>query len=72
MSEPAFPRIDCIEQHDYAYSVFSTSGLTKRELFAAMSLAGMRAHYGASHPHNAVLSEIALVDADALIAELAK
>jgi hypothetical protein len=44
INDPAFPTIDSInihQQSDSAGEVYSSGGLTKRELFAAMAMQGL-------------------------------
>lgn len=69
-SGPAFPEIRQMNEHDDPTS-FGPSGLTKRELFAAMAMQGMVAERTAPWSDETV-AQGAVILADALLAELAK
>ena len=61
---PAFPIVD-------PDGVIASSGLTKRELFAAMAMQGFCADRTFADASDKVLALCALARADALLAELA-
>ena len=69
----AYPILGALQPNGHAYKpVYDRgSGLTKRELFAAMALQGLLVgEVGGQHPYS--LSRDAVAHADALLAELAK
>lgn len=78
-NKSAFP---IIRPDNLVGSVMDSSGLTKRELFAAMAMQGLLANTNiiAKDPHNgaicnyasSALGEFAVERADALLTELAK
>jgi len=74
MSEQAFPVLKGLRHTTPSQQVAEVAGgLTKRELFAAMAMQGLRACGDPQCPRNSVpIAEIAVADADALIAELSK
>ena len=58
-----------------AYPTYSRAlahGLTKREYFAGLAMQGPRAHYGWAADMSPEIARVAVLDADALLAELAK
>lgn len=67
-NEPAYPVSEEIER-GHLTNGYGSTGLTKRELFAAMAMQGMIAsgRYGET-----VVSPVSVAYADALLAELSK
>jgi hypothetical protein len=64
-NDPAYPSGNGVSMYQW--------GLTKRELFAAMAMQGLRACGDPQCPRNSDrIADIAVADADALIAELSK
>ncbi|MCX2894846.1 hypothetical protein ORG27_14800 [Stenotrophomonas lactitubi] len=67
--QPAIPNALAVRTND---GYMSTSGLTKRELFAAMAMQGIRATLPVMQSRYADVADAAVSQADALLAALEK
>ena len=67
-NDPAFP----VDQHEHGHAPLACTGLTKRELFAAMAMQGLMAANWTKDISQEDISLLAIDGADALIDELQK
>ncbi len=70
--EPAYPTVNKLADGHGGYTEWVDHGLTKRELFAAMAMQGLLACHTTVDLSLGTMVEYCVLDADALLAELAK